>query len=81
MALDEGDKAIIRDIAFDAAEHTSRRVIGSFETRLQLHRAECPIGKEFMEAQNKMRGAWFVISIVASIVATVATIAVEWLRK
>ena len=75
MALDEGDKAIIRQIAFAASEHTCKQVSENFDSRLKLHQAECPVAKKFEETKNQAKGAWIIVTAVASFFAAIAALA------
>ncbi|KKM05147.1 hypothetical protein LCGC14_1757060 [marine sediment metagenome] len=40
--MDDGDKAIIREIAFEAATVIKESLIEHFATQLDLHSAQCP---------------------------------------
>jgi hypothetical protein len=90
--LDEGDKAIIKDISYGAAEHTVQRVQGSFDSKIEalqssinaklvIHQASCPHGNTVSEAKDRVRGAWWTICILATVISAIATIAIELFRK
>jgi len=40
--MDEGDKAIIREIAFEAAKVIKEELTNGFKIQLELHAAQCP---------------------------------------
>ena len=92
MALDLGDKAIVREIAREVAERIIERVqhvvVESTRTEVKVHMLECPLKMELKTTkedlaaeQNRRKGAWGVIVLIATIAAALATIAVDLLRK
>ena len=81
MALDEGDKAIIRNIAFEAAEHTAQKVTTLFEAKLQLHQAECPFAEEFSATKNQAKGGWWTITALVGALTGVAALVLSWWKK
>lgn len=80
MALDEGDRAIIRTIALEAAEHVATRAIADMRTQLTLHQAACPVGQRFNEVENKAKGGWAVVVAVSGVVSAVAALVVSWFK-
>jgi len=54
MPLDEGDRAIVREIAFEAAEVIKSEVIKTLKTELRLHQAECPAIKAIARWPKQM---------------------------
>lgn len=78
--LDEGDKAIIEQISFRAAEHAARQVEKSVKLRLELHQAECPVGRRMTAAENKARGGWSVLATIGAAVMSIAALVVSWLK-
>ena len=75
--LDEGDRAIIKEISYEAAEHMVQRVQGSFDVRLNLHKAECPTAKGFEAAKNKAYGVWITIGLLASVVIYLISVVLQ----
>lgn len=81
MAFDEGDKAIIRQISFEAAEHTYQRVQQSLEDKIVLHRAECPVAKEFEAERNRFAGGWKVIAILCALFGAILSLGFQAWEK
>lgn len=79
--LDEGDKAIIKEISYEAAEHMVQRVQGSFNARLALHQAECPTSKGFEAAKNKAYGIWITLGFLASALIYLTSIVMQLREK
>lgn len=71
MALNEGDKAVVREIAFEAAKTIGDEVKDAILTGLRLHQAECPVKAEVEAKINQARGARWAFGIVISLVSAV----------
>ena len=91
MQLDEGDKAIMRSIAFDAADHSAARVkettdmalngvVSKIRSELALHAAECPVKAEVAASRNKLRGGWHVIVTVAALISGLSALVISWIQ-
>ena len=50
--LDEGDKAIVRQIAFEAGEVISHQISNAVKDKLDIHVLSCPI-KTYAETNDK----------------------------
>ena len=92
MALDLGDKAIIREIAYEVAvpltEKLQAAVKDGMKTEVRMHALECPraeeikgLQDELLDAKARIKGAWGTACVIAVVVSAVATVAVELLRK
>ncbi len=81
MALDEGDKAIIRQIAFDASEHTFARIEKSMKENtkmlVNLHQAECPVRDKVEAGKHLAMGGWRVLAFLGGLAGTVAALALS----
>ena len=68
MALSEGDKAIVREIAFEAAEIIKGELSGSFKMQMELHQLSCPAVEAVKqwpkEAKSFSKG--FVVGLILS---------------
>lgn len=42
MSLDDGDKAIVREIAFEVAGVLKEELTDGFKTQIELHTSRCP---------------------------------------
>jgi len=91
MPFDEGDKAVIKQIAYEAADHVAERlqevIQSGIASKIEIHTLSCPMRSELKEtkdelaaAKNKRLGAWGLAVVIATILASAATIAVELLR-
>jgi hypothetical protein len=78
--LDDGDKAIIEQIAYRAAEHTAKKVEQSIKLRMELHQAECPVGRRLAATENAAKGGWKVLATIGAAVMSVAALVVSWLK-
>lgn len=78
MALTEGDKAVVREIAFEAAKTIGDEVKDAIMTGLRLHQAECPVKVEVEAKINQAKGArWafgLVIAVVSAAIGAMATL-------
>ena len=85
MSFDEGDKAIIREIAWEVASHIEERLKASIESglyrRVEIHALSCPVKDDVKSLQDRIQGAWWVVGLIATIVGSIAAIAVELIRK
>lgn len=60
--LSEGEKAIIREIAFEAAGVIKDELAEHFKTGIRLHQAECPATKA---AARWPKQIWFLVIGIA----------------
>ena len=92
MSLDLGDKAIVREIAYEVAVPLTEKMLAVFKdgmkTEVKVHMLECPLRSELTKTReeldaekNRRKGAWAMATVIATILASLATIAVEFLRK
>ena len=66
--LNEGDKAIVREIAFEVAGVLKDELTNGFKMQIELHRLNCPATEAVKEwpKQAKMFSKGFVIGLVLS---------------
>jgi hypothetical protein len=68
MAMSEGTRAIVREIAFEAAGVIRDELKTTFATHVELHQATCPTRTEVQAAKDKAKGAKIVLVAVAAVV-------------
>ena len=86
--LNEGDKAIVKEIALEASTAIKEDLVADFKVQFKLHQLECPI-KDKVEAieawptQAKMFSRGFLLGIVAvaALVGGSASLAIEKIVK
>lgn len=77
MALTEGDRAIMRETAFEVAEVIERRLLAAFEKQVELHQATCPVKMEVQATLNQAKGGGRVAVLIAAIISGVAGLALS----
>lgn len=81
MALNEGDKAIIREIAFEAAKEIASEVQAqvreAMDHAVEHHADTCPIARQFEAVQNKFMGGWTMITLLCTALMSLASLAVS----
>lgn len=79
--MDAGDKAIIKEIAFEAAKVIGDRLEERFIEKIKLHQAECPVKDEVAKNVNQAKGAWKVIAFVSALVGAAISFVASHLWK
>jgi hypothetical protein len=86
MALDLGDKAIIREIAYEVAvpltEKLSSAVKEGMATQVKIHLLECPVRHELISTKeeldaikNKAKGGWHTLAFLAALIVSFVSLA------
>ena len=78
MPLNEGDKALVREIAFEVAETIKTSIQQSVDTQIQLHRLQCPVAAEFKEEQNRRKGAMALLERFGAWIVALAGLLIAW---
>jgi hypothetical protein len=81
MALSEGDRAIVHEVASEAAKTIGDELKKDFAVQIDLHQARCPIGKDMDAMRNQAKGGWKVVAIIAALIGTVASLLVTHFWK
>lgn len=85
MSFTEGDRAIIRQTAWEIGDVISQRLEKAFKEHCRLTQATCPVKDIVEAAANQGKGATRVFAIVAALLAAAASVAgvvsVLFLRK
>ncbi len=67
----EGNRAIIRDIAFEVADKIAADLKEHFAAAIKLHQADCPVKIEVAAIVNQAKGGRVAIAALAAFVAAV----------
>ena len=70
MALNEGDKAIVRDIAFEVGEVLKK----SFTERIEAHQCTCPTAQAVGRWRGQLKALAMGIAIGAAIIGSGGTL-------
>ena len=87
MSFDEGDRAIIKEIAYEAATHIAEKlqasVMSGLHNKVEMHVLECPLRAEikFVKdeieiAKSKAQMAWKMVVLEAVVLSALATLAI-----
>ncbi len=78
-SFSEAEQALIEKIAYRVADHIEKRLTDSFTSglrnKIDIHAANCPVAKEFMEIKNRAKGAWWVLAGQFGIIISLLTLA------
>ena len=74
MALTEGDKAIIRETAFEVGNVVAERLMQSFEDICARRRAECPVKEQVAAMTNQRKGAKALAGLIVGAVGLVGSL-------
>ena len=79
MTMSEGTRAIVREIAFEAAGVIRDELKTTFAAHIDLHQATCPtkaqvaaVQAELDSAKNKVKGMTLLLSFVAAVIGALA---------
>jgi hypothetical protein len=76
VAFSEGDKAIIKEVAWEIGDVVVTRIKEDVSARIKLHIADCPVKDKVDALVNKSKGAWAVIIVIAGAVGSVVAIVI-----
>ena len=76
MTLSEGDKAIVKETAWEVADAVAERIKADVTTLVDLHAASCPVKDKVEEIVNKGKGAWAVVVVVAGAVGSLVAVVI-----
>ena len=80
----EGQMALIRQAAFEAAEAVSSRLERTLRDAIELHQAKCPVKDTVDAAVNQGRGAGRTLAAIVGCVGGIVglgSLVIQWLRK
>ncbi len=63
MTLTDGDKSIVRDIAFEVGEVLMKRFAKETATAIRMHELECKTAETVKRWQNQARAILIVVAI------------------
>jgi len=76
MTLSEGDKAIVKETAWEVADAVAARIQTDVAALVKLHAASCPVKDKVEEIVNKGKGAWAAVIVVAGAVGSLVALVV-----
>ncbi len=74
MDFEAGEKAIIKDIAFEVGETIIKRLNETLTARIKLHQLSCPTADEVNKWRGQAKGLVIGIALGAALVGTGGTI-------
>ena len=83
--MSDGDRAIIREIAYEAANNIVEKVVRDLKEHyaheIRLHIAECPVKQEVNNRINQVKGVRWALSLVAGLIGAAIGAAANILWK
>jgi hypothetical protein len=67
VVLDDGDKAIVREIAWEVGDKIGERIATTLHESIHAHTESCPTGRLLDAYRNKLKGIVIGVSIGATI--------------
>jgi len=80
MAMSEGDKALVREIAFEAAGVLKDEVRDEIKTVVRLHAAECTTKAKVDAMSNQRKGARVMFATIVTVLSVLSALLAVWLK-
>lgn len=74
--LNEGDKALIKEIAWEVGGHIEERLKSGLHAKVEVHLATCPVKAKVDAMENKAKGAWRVLAAQVALILAILTLAI-----
>ena len=71
--MDEGQRAIIREIAFQVAGQIATDLKAHFATQIELHKSGCPVKVKVEATLSEAKGAWKTVAVISAVIGAVGT--------